>query len=570
MNALSRLRPGVLLPVLLLAWPVATAAQVPADAEARVDRIFARWNTERTPGCAVAAGVDGRTVLARAYGMAELEHGVPNRPGTVFEAGSVAKQFTAAAVVLLALDGRLSLQDDVRRYIPELPDYGTPITIRRLIDHTSGLRDWGSVAEIAGWGRGERTHSHEHVLDILARQRALNYAPGEAYSYTNSGYNLLAILVERVSGIPFAEFSRQRIFEPLGLADTRWRDDYRRLVPNRATAYAGRGDTFVIDRPIEHVHGNGGLLTTVADLLRWDRALAAGELGGPEFVRLMHEQGVLTDGSVIDYAAGVQIGTRRGVREVSHTGATSGYRAFLGRYPDQGLSVALLCNAGTVNPGAVGGEVVDVFLSGLAPASAPATAPAAARRDRTRAAAVRVPAAELRARAGLFRDERTGEPMRLAMENGALRMEGGAPLVPLSRTRFRIGESVRSLEFELAAAGTRPRVRLLDEGPDGRPRTEATFAPVDAFDPDAAALGAYAGTFHSDDAETTLTLRVEDGALVAARRPGTRFVLTPLYPDTFRSGLGLIRFHRDPSGRINALGLRQSRVHDLRFVRIGD
>jgi CubicO group peptidase (beta-lactamase class C family) len=381
---------SLLAAAVLLATPLAppAMAQPVPDAAARVDAIFERWHAGTSPGCAVAVSRAGRIVLERAYGMADLEHGIPNAPATIFEAGSVSKQFTAAAIMLLVQQGRVTLDDDIRQYVPEIPDYGTPIRIRHLLNHTSGLRDWGSVAAIGGWSRSQRTHTHEHVVDILSRQRGLNYTPGAEYSYSNSGYNLAAVIVERVSGISFAEFSRRYIFEPLGLVDTQWRDDYTRIVPGRSSAYAARGDGFVIDRPIENVHGNGGLLTTVADLLVWNESLASGKIGGRDFVRLMHEQGVLNDGRVIEYAAGISVGAYRGVPEVSHTGATSGYRAFLGRYPDQGVGVALLCNVGNVDPGAVGRRVGEVFLGDvLAPAAAPQPRPATATATATATAA---------------------------------------------------------------------------------------------------------------------------------------------------------------------------------------
>jgi len=348
--------------VLFVALPGVTAAQQPVDAAERVDAIFARWTGAATPGCAVAAARGGEQLLYRAYGMADLEHGVRNSPGTIFEAGSVSKQFTAAAVVLLAEQGRLSLDDDVRRHVPELPDYGPTITLRHLLTHTSGLRDWGSVAAIGGWGRGARTHTHDHVLDILSRQRALNFTPGQEYSYSNSGYNLLAVIVDRVSGMSFAEFSKRHIFDPLGMRDTQWRDDYTRIVPGRSSAYAARGNGFVIDRPIEHVHGNGGLLTTVADLLTWNRALASGAIGGARFVEEMRRQGVLNDGSTIEYASGLFVTRYQELPEISHTGSTAGYRAFLAHYPEQDLDVALLCNVGNANPGTLGHQVADVFL----------------------------------------------------------------------------------------------------------------------------------------------------------------------------------------------------------------
>src|SRR5688572_6161077 len=255
------------------------AAGVPAAA---VDAIFARWTTS-TPGCAVGVSEDGRILLEKAYGMADLERGVPNRPDTIFEAGSVSKQFTAAAVLLLARDGKLSLDDPVRKHIPELPEYGQHITIRQMLHHTSGLRDWGSIEWIAGWPRGTRVYTHAHVLDILERQQSLNFPPGTRWSYSNSGYNLSVILVSRVAGEPFAEFTRKRIFEPLGMTRTSWRDDFTRIVEDRAIAYAESGGRYALDMPFENVHGNGGLLTTVGDLLRWNWNFDSPKVGDDEF-----------------------------------------------------------------------------------------------------------------------------------------------------------------------------------------------------------------------------------------------------------------------------------------------
>src|SRR5215218_4339574 len=236
------------------------ATQTPPR-EAAVDSVFSRWTTS-TPGCAVGVGANGTPVLERAYGMADLERDVPNAADTIFEAGSVSKQFTAAAVLLLARAGKLSLDDTVRKYVPELPDYGVPLTIRHMLTHTSGLRDWGELASIAGWPRGTRAHTHGHVLDIVSRQKALNFTPGTNWSYSNTGFNLAAMIVSRVSGQPFAQFSRERIFEPLGMTHTSWRDDYTRIVKHRAIAYESLADGYHEDMPFENVHGNGGLLTT--------------------------------------------------------------------------------------------------------------------------------------------------------------------------------------------------------------------------------------------------------------------------------------------------------------------
>lgn len=437
----------------VLAGPAPVLAQEPLDLTGRVDAVFARWSSAESAGCAASVSRNGQPVLARAYGMADLEHDVPNTPGTIFEAGSVSKQFTAAAIVLLALDGALALDDDVRRYVPELPDYGHTITIRHLLTHTSGLRDWGSVAAIGGWGRGVRTHTHDHVLDILSRQRALNFTPGAEYSYSNSGYNLLAVIADRVSGMPFAEFSRTRIFEPLGLDDTQWRDDYRRIVDGRSSAYAMRGGTWVIDRPIENVHGNGGLLTTVADLLKWNEALSAGTLGGHAFVDMMHRQGVLNDGNSIAYASGLFVGKLDDAPEISHTGSTAGYRAFLARYPDQRVAVAVLCNAGNVNPGQVGRAISRIVLGGstAAPVATSAAAGPAQQQRSQRPEPPTVPRAILESLAGEYYSPDVETTFTVVLD--------GDELVILRRPADRI--TLRPVEENLFSAGQLGRVRFI-------------------------------------------------------------------------------------------------------------
>ena len=543
----------ILASLLYLAATAAACSQPASDAEAPVNDIFAQWDSPESPGCALSVAIAGDMVLARAWGMADLEHGIPNTPSTIFEGGSLAKQFTSAAVVLLALDGKLSLDDDVRTYIPEVRDYGSPVTLRRLMTHTSGMRDWGSVASISGWGRGDRSHRHAHVLDIVSRQSALNFEPGHEYSYSNTGYNLLAVVVDRVSGMPFAEFSRERIFEPLGMSDTQWRDDYRRLVPRRSTAYSAAEDGFLINRPIEYVHGNGGILSTVGDLQTWNAALTDGRLGGEEFVRMMHDRATLNDGRTISYAGGLQLRDFAGVPSITHTGSTAGYRGFIGRYPDQQLSVAILCNVGNANPGALGGQVARVFLGDAAVA------------DPEPGEGMSLSAGELETKAGLYREVDTGDPLRITMEDGALRV-GGDRLVAHSASEFGVGAGDRRLVFEAAADGGRPTIdEYTGEYYDN------TYEPVEEFAPAAGQFDVYTGTFHSDDAETTLVVAVEDGRLVARRRPDARFELEPVYEHAFNAGgLGRLRFDLDADGRATAFGMRQGRVYDMRFQRVAD
>ena len=523
---------------------------------AALDAVFADYSASDGPGCAFAVSRDGQQVMARAYGMANLEWDLPNTPETVFEPGSVSKQFTAAATILLALDGRIDLDDDIREYFPEMPDYGEPITVRMLIHHTSGLRDWGSVAGIHGWARTTRIHTHKHALDIASRQRALNYEPGRYYSYTNTGYNLQAMLVERVTGQTFDEFSQERIFRPLGMTKTQWRDDFTEIVEERSIGYR-RGDDgeWHMLMPFENVHGNGGLLTTVGDLLRFTRNLDTGEVGGPEFIRLMHEQGMLDSGRRISYAGGLFVGDYKGVREVQHSGGTAAYRGFLTRFPDHGLAVSVMCNVGEANPGGLARAVADLYL-GDAVSEEASEDPAGADVDPVRVAAL----------AGGYRDTRTGQFMELTADGASLRMgggPGGMPLTAMSETEFASPAGV-SIVFDAAAdGGARPGATMDTPVADG-----VRIEPVEGFEPTASDLAAYVGAYHSDEAEVTYWVEVEDGGLVLRDRYGDGPSLVPVYPDAFRQGGSTFIFRRDESGRVTQASLSQGRVWDLRFERV--
>ena len=360
---ISRLLLALTLSVTTIAFVSARQAGAPQAPEARIDAVFSKWTTE-TPGCAVGVSKDGKPVVQKAYGMADLEHDAPNRADTIFEAGSVSKQFTAAAVLLLAQEGKLSLDDPVRKYVPELPDYGAPLTIRHMLQHTSGLRDWGEIAAIAGWPRTTRVHTHEHVLDILSRQKALNFPSGTQYSYSNSGYNLSAIIVSRVSGKPFADFSQERIFTPLGMTKTSWRDDHTRIVKGRAIAYEASGGGFRIEMPFENVHGNGGLLTTVGDLLKWNENFVSPKVGNREFLKIQQEPGRFNDGKPHTYAMGLVVNEHRAVAQVAHSGSTAGYRAHLTRFPTERLSVAVLCNVSSGTATQYAMSIAEMYLEG--------------------------------------------------------------------------------------------------------------------------------------------------------------------------------------------------------------
>jgi len=427
---------------------VSARTQSAPPSAAAVDEIFARWSTT-TPGCAVGVAIGGKTLLTKAYGMADLEHDVPNTADTIFEAGSVAKQFTAMAVLLLALDGKLSLDDPARKYIPELPDYGAPLTIRHLLNHTSGLRDWGSVAAIAGAPRTTREYTHAHVLDIVSRQKSLNFPTGTQWSYTNTGFNLAAIIVARVSGMPFAQFSQTRIFTPLGMTRTSWRDDHTRVVKGRALAYASATDGYHLDMPFENVHGNGGLLTTVGDLLKWNENFVSPVIGDRPLATAQMTAGQFNDGRPLDYALGLFVGDYRGERNIYHSGSTAGYRAHLNRFPGTHTSVAVLCNAATGDATRSASLVSDLYLPGLKPVTPTAPAPP------TPAMTTPPTATQLAEFSGAYWSDEAEVILDAAVENGALmlkrRPDAVMALTAIDRDTFR--GAIGTVTFRRDAGG---------------------------------------------------------------------------------------------------------------------
>jgi CubicO group peptidase (beta-lactamase class C family) len=516
--------------------PLAVPKDAPNDAPDQVSKIFAAYNHTDTPGCAVAVSLAGNEVMHAAYGMADLEHHVALAPDTVFEAGSVSKQFTAAAVLLLAEQGKLSLSDPISKYFPELPNYGTPITIDHLLHHTSGLRDWGSVEQVAG--------SH---------QKSLNYKPGDEWSYTNTGYNLLAILVQRVSGKTLAEFTHDNIFVPLGMQTTSWRDDFQRIVPNRAIAYQ---QTAGVERqlmPFENAYGNGGLLTTVDDLLRWNarfggsKAGDAKSIGDATFIKIELEPGKLNDGRSLFYSAGLFLTAHNGAREISHSGATAGYRTWLGYYPSQQLSVAVLCNAADADTTQLAHKVVDVYLP-------PAAVEAAAGKTNV----TLTPDA-----LGLYESRRDHSIFSIYRNDGKLVARGNAPITALSATSFRLSPEGATFELGTDAAGKVTALRIMSMG-----YGMDTFDKVERAKPAQADMQAMTGEYVSDEAETTLKVVLTPKGLEIHQRPDTVYPLRPTYADGFDCDLGSIRFLRDTKGHIAEMSFGEGRLWDLRLKRV--
>lgn len=352
---------NLLIFIFTLMLPFTLFAQKGATTEQRIDELFASFHNEM-PGVAVAVSLDGKLIYNKAFGLANLEYSVPNTTATIFEAGSVSKQFVAASVLLLTKEGRLSLSDDVRKYVPELPVYDAPITIDMLLCHTSGLKDWGAIYSLTGWPRTTRVYTQELGYDIIFRQKSLNFLPGSQYSYSNSNYMMLTLIVERVSGLSLAQFTAQRFFGPMGMSQTSWRDNHRAIVAGRATAYEKSEGKYLLNMPFEDLHGPGGLLTTTHDLLIWNRLLESEEMFGSEYAINRVAERKLNGGKGCGYAAGLTIGKYNGYDEIAHSGSTAGYRAWLAWYPQKRLSVVLLSNYAQFQAVQIGRAIAAIFV----------------------------------------------------------------------------------------------------------------------------------------------------------------------------------------------------------------
>lgn len=517
------------------------------DRTAGVDEIFS-FATPETPGCAVGVSQHGKVVVNRAYGLADVERRVPLSPGSVFDIGSAQKQFTAAAVLLLVEDGRLSLSDDVRKHIPQLPDYGHQVTVNHLLTHTGGIRDWTGLLPLAPEGTD--------VLTLIQRQRGLNFRPGEEWSYSSSGFELLKEIVARASGTSFAEFTRRRLFEPLGMKSTSYVPDIMQVGASAALGYQKEGTGWKPYMRLGNNRAGGAIASTAGDLLAWNEALTNGRLG--RFVTdKLQEPARLNNGRKLTYARGLMVHTNMAERMVSHSGGAAGYSTWLGRFPDRGLSVAVMCNFDPVSATALGGRVADLFLP---PADPKAQAPGP----------VAAAGVDVTGRAGLYFDARTGEPMRLTANNGRLVIANGPPLVPVSADRFRPQRATPFFrsedEFEVSfLSNDQLEIRSM-EGQVTR------FRRAQSWTPTAADLQAFDGRYESQELGTVFEiLPGKDGLVMRFERsPEKSLDLTPVERDTYMLRMMTVRFRRDGSGKVTGFDYGNPVVRSIRFTRLGD
>ncbi|HSB11803.1 MAG TPA: serine hydrolase domain-containing protein [Blastocatellia bacterium] len=531
----------------------------PDSIGARVDKLFATWDKADSPGCALGVIKDSAIVYKRGYGAADLDHDVPITPGTVFHVASLSKQFTAFAVLLLAQQGKLSLDDPVRKYIPELRDFGVPLTIRHLLHHTSGLRDQWNLLIMSGWRLSEDVVRDEDILDLVSRMKELNFKPGEQHLYSNTGFTLLAQIVKRVGGQSLREFAEANIFKPLGMARTFFRDDHSVVVKNQAYAYnLGPGGAFKLSVPNYDTVGASSLLTTVEDLARWDQNFYDYRIGNRAIIEQMQTPGTLNDGKKLGYAMGLAVLKYKGLRVVEHSGGDAGYRSHLMRFPDQRFSVACLCNVGSANPSRLARQVADIYLTGQL---------TEATTQNPGAVAFKLTDQQRSSKLGPYWSPRLEDLGRVTESNGKIYLSaagGTSELTPLSENRFRVNAQPGEVTFETTEAGNALRLVISLEG-----SSPVTYDAVKLVVPSPAQLAEYTGNYFSDEIDSTYRVAVQEGKLVLLRKKYSPVDLQPAFTDAFTtlSILGTIRFSRDEKGRVTGFTLSAGRVRNFRFVK---
>ena len=516
----------------------------------QLDQIFAAYNKVGSPGCALGVIRNSRFVYRKAYGLGSLELRVPLTSESDFYMASVSKQFTAAAVVLAAEQGLLSLDDDVRKYLPELPNYRQPITLREMLHHTSGFRDFFGLIDLSGRDALD-FNSPAEILKLIVRQRGLNNTPGDEFIYSNTNYFLLGVVVQRATKKSLAVFAAQEIFQPLGMSHTLFYDDHTVVVPGRAAAYdPGAHGSFLVDWSTTYaIVGGGGLMSTVDDLSLWDKYFYANTLGKGTLTKELQTRGVLNDGKQISYAMGLDMGNYRGLPIVEHDGALFGYRTSLLRFPEQRFTVICLCDISSATPANLTRKVADLYLADYVKPGASALHP----KDNSK-----LPDPAIFA--GKYFDPRTHMIYSFTASNGNLMAWGGV----LRRINADHFYDLESNVIIFTNANGAMKARLDIEGENYFLGTRIENRHLTATE-----IAAYAGRFRSEELETTYESSVEQGALMLRIGDNPPKQLLAVTSDEFEANeLGTVLFHRDIRGRVDGLKVFTQNVRGVEFVKI--
>jgi CubicO group peptidase (beta-lactamase class C family) len=556
-----------------------TAKANPTPAEsvtARVDKLFAQWDKPDSTGCALGIIKDGKLIYTRGYGMANLDYDIPLSSKSVFDIGSMVKQFVGMSILLLAKDGKLSLDDEIQKYLPEIPRYQSPVTIRHLIHHTSGIRTHYWLIELAGMASFDLTD--DDVLGLIARQKGLNHKPGDEFIYTDTSYLLLGLIVQKVSGKSVHEFADENIFKPLGMTHTILEVDRTLPARNRATCHncGGRGGG---------ISRRGEMDTTIEDLFLWDQNFYNNKLGGgPALITEELSPGKLNNGESTNYAFGLNVNEYKGLKRIGHVGGSVSGGTVMLRFPEQNFSVICFCNRKDVNQSGLANQVADIFLADQFKKSAGSVD--------TTVPAISIPEKELASLTGTYFDPITSSSHSYYMKDGKLMIFNTA-LSPISQNRFKVvggGPPGLEIVFVRPVAGGPMQVRHVI----GAKTT--TYYAVQSETLSSAQLAEFIGEYVSDElAGATYTLSIKDGKLVHLIRSGTtvlngkgqvlaitgsrvretpkEIVLTPAFADTFTTydpdgDLFMLRFIRNQQNAVSGFTLSAPKARGLHFNRL--
>ncbi len=550
----------------VLSFSTATAQNHYDGLSAKVDSLFARWDKPNSPGASVAVIKSGQIIHSKGYGVANLEYDVAITPETIFHVASVSKQFAAFGNVLLAQQGKLSLDDDVRKHLPETPDFGEKITIRHLIHHTSGIRDQWNLLGLGGW-RIDDVITKEHIFKLLAKQRELNFSPGAEYVYCNTGYTMLGEIIARTTGKPFRDWMDEQVFAPLGMTNTLFYDDHERIVKNRAYSYSPAYPGVYRKSVLSYANaGATSLFTTAEDLARWLDNFRTTKIGGKEALEQMLERGVLTNGDTTNYAFGLVVDNYRGLRRISHGGGDAGYRTFVAYFPEHELGVVTLSNFASFNPGGLSMQAANLYLSEHLDAPQPSASPTEAKPELEQ---TELPVEKLKRLVGNYLLVELNTYRRIRLQDNQLfydrEGQGSSPLTPLKDGRFlMLGVPNEFILTELPSQTNEPkRLRWII---DGQPSSH--LQAYEPWEPSAQEIADFAGRYYSPELETAYTIVADGGNFVAKHRRHEDISLKPRLKDHFSSHtwyFGSLRLERNSQNVVTGFRVSSGRVRNVLF-----
>ncbi|WP_336517558.1 serine hydrolase domain-containing protein [Pollutibacter soli] len=533
--------------------PAIHFAQLSDSTVKKIDALFKSLNN-KTPGCAVAVSKNGEVIFQKGYGMANLEYDIPITPKTIFHIASISKQYTAFCMLLLEKEGKLSLDDDIRKYLEYIPDFGYKITIRHLINHTSGLRDQWQLLANAGWQLDD-VITQQQIIKVISMQKDLNFKPGDEYMYSNTGYTLMAEIVKKVSGLTLREYTDKNIFKPLGMLDTHFNDNYKELVPNRAYSYSqapGRFENAVLSYSTV---GATSLMTTVLDQLKWMNNFATGAVGGKDLIEKMKVQGILNDGRKILYANGVVVNEYKGWKTVGHNGSDAGFATYGVVFPELGLDVVMFANSYFNDPGDKSFKLVDILVEQKKGAA-------------TAAKIVKTDSSFQKKFVGRFYSDRD-DLMNIRWQDGKLKWGTFVPnrdmfLNKTGDNRFSVADNGTAVIIDPKKVRDSVQSFLL-QTPDKT--IEMKRLPAGPWND----LKDFPGRYYNKETEAFYTVVLKDGLLNMEHRKYPTQIMRAVAPDQFDLNswwMDHIVFLRDASGKVTGFEVNSDRVVHLKFEKV--